>query len=86
MTSKMKFFIKFFFLPALASILIIGVISMAYPQKVKSQLIELRDYTRGIEYNKFKPSADVIWGIDISHHQRQIAWTIWKNQNPILFF
>ena len=45
----MKFFIKFFFLPALASILIIGVISMAYPQKVKAQLINLRDYARGIE-------------------------------------
>jgi lysozyme len=52
----------------------------------KSILINLRDEHQRKKFSTYQPGADEIWGIDISHHQKEINWNEIENNKPSFVF
>ena len=54
--------------------------------KVKRQVIKIRNHLRTEQYEKSVPTGDEVWGIDISHHQKNVNWGRMEAEMPHFLF
>jgi lysozyme len=88
---KISFFgFAFFAIIALVSYIIFPNQTKAVSTKTinstKKIILNLRDKHQKAKFSTYQPTADEIWGIDISHHQKEINWNEIGNNKPYFVF
>lgn len=84
--NKKRFPWKVVLWTGLALLLLVSSVGYAYQKEIKKHLIELRNQAAIAEYKNFKPGEDLVWGIDISHHQQGINWDKFEKTLPAFVF
>src|SRR5690554_8109853 len=52
----------------------------------KKNILKVRGKYHETKFNSYQPSTNEIWGIDVSHHQREIKWNEIENNKPYFVF
>jgi len=72
----------------LAIILTCGVVGLGVlkQQELRRCAISLRQEFQEKKHNKYKPAKHDVWGIDISHHQKNVDWNEMSKRKPDFIF
>ncbi len=68
------------------ALLLAGGFAYSFQKEIKKQLIDFRNNGATAKYTDFTPSKNIVWGIDISHHQKGINWDEFDDSLPAFVF
>lgn len=62
------------------------LVSRELINSTKKIILNVRDKYQKTKFSTYQPSRDEVWGIDISHHQKEINWNEIENNKPYFVF